>query len=552
MASESQPRSYGAWLADRLVGWFVSAPSEECFYTKQSGLRIPMRDGIHILADLYEPAGLPEGSNPHGLIYILGCYGREGVMSILMRLFAPRGYIVLFVSCRGTFGSEGTFAAGMSERDDSQDIVKWMRAQPWYPGSFATFGPSYLGYSQWALLEDPPEDLIASAILCGPHDQAVHNWGPNGAFRLDRVQWAHLMAELEKPGSKRMRALHDETALGKLYSGIPLYETIKKHFEGGASSWFPKNLTVDNPEDAHWQPARHGTVLDKTSTPVLLVSGWYDPFTYQSLEQFRRLRKHNDKVYLTVGPWTHTDASGLHSMPEVFNFFDEHVAKRRENHRPVPVKMYVTGAEEWREMPDWPPAETKPRMFFLHSDHSLAAEPPHTDEEDNSFIFDPSDPPPTIGGNHNAKMGGRKDDSVYASRPDMLVYTSEPLKEDVEFLGPPTVELLHSTEVPYADLFVRLSEVDVKGVSHNVVETYQALAPDRKPGETLQLSIQDGAHRFKKGTRIRLIIAGGSFPFMARNPGYAGNRTMATELRSVKHTLKLAGGVSKIVLPCSV
>src|SRR5437764_15460060 len=109
------------------------------------------------------------------------------------KCFAPRGYMVLLVSCRGTAGSRGTFVAAMTEQADSQAVVKWMREQPWYPGKFVTFGPSYLGYVQWALLRDPPEDLIASVILCSVYDHSLLAW-TNGAYRMDRISWSYIVA----------------------------------------------------------------------------------------------------------------------------------------------------------------------------------------------------------------------------------------------------------------------------------------------------------------------------------------------------------------------
>lgn len=199
----AKEKDFAAWakLLDPSSDSRQSLPAEECTYTK-SEVHIPMRDGIHLVADLYQPSNLPSGAKPHGLILVLGCYGRGGPMAALnANVFAARGYIALLASCRGTFGSGGTFIPGMSEQADSQDIVMWIRVQPWYPGEFATFGASYLGYTQYALLEDPPHDLIASVILCGPHDNARHVWH-KGAYRMDRIFWSYMVAHQEDQSTK--------------------------------------------------------------------------------------------------------------------------------------------------------------------------------------------------------------------------------------------------------------------------------------------------------------------------------------------------------------
>ncbi|KAL6228580.1 galactose-binding domain-like protein [Aspergillus navahoensis] len=147
--------------------------------------------------------------------------------------------------------------------------------------------------------------------------------------------------------------------------------------------------------------------------------------------------------------------------------------------------------------------------------------------------------------------GGRVDDSAYADRADTLVFTSEPLSEDLEVLGVPSVHLIHASNPPFADIFVRLSEVDAQGVSHNITEGYQALDPTRDMSQPLRLDLQDCAHQFRVGMRVRLIVAGGSFPMYARCLGTAENRVRSDKTAPQEHIITIAGGVSQLVLPVS-
>jgi putative CocE/NonD family hydrolase len=234
-------------------------------------------------------------------------------------------------------------------------------------------------------------------------------------------------------------------------------------------------------------------------------------------------------------------------MPEIFEFLDEYVSRRRKDHRSLAVKVFVTGAEEWRELPSWPPV-TEHKTFFLQGDKRIVSHPQSEESSPAVFIFDPTNPTPTMGGGRLSD-GGRVDDSAYCSRSDVLVYTSESLTEEVELMGKPVVQLLHSTDIPYADLWVRLSEVDTQGISHNIVETFEVLDVKRED-DMVSLELQDCAHVFKTNTRIRLIIAGGSFPLMARNLGVEGNRTLQAEMKSVTHTVRHENGASKLILPC--
>ena len=208
-----------------------------------------MPDGIELAADFYQPS-LPGDSKPHGLIYVLSPYGRKGVIALLnAKCFAARGYMVLLVSCRGTAGSEGTFVAAMTEQADSQAVVKWMREQPWYLGKFATFGPSYLGYAQWALLRDPPEDLIASVILCSVYDHSLLTWS-NGAYRIECILWSYMVARQDEANS-RVSSMLDPKKLKSVIEAIPLFDATKSFLEGKAPYQL-EFMTTPNVDDPFW------------------------------------------------------------------------------------------------------------------------------------------------------------------------------------------------------------------------------------------------------------------------------------------------------------
>jgi predicted acyl esterase len=169
-------------------------PTATTEYTVTRGIRVPMRDGVDLLADHYAPTT----STPAGTILVRGLYGRGGLASVTgARVYAARGYHVVLQSVRGTFGSGGEFAPGRHEADDGADTVAWLRTQPWFTGRFATMGSSYLGYTQWALLVDPPPELATAIISVGPHDMSAAAWA-TGAFALnDFLGWSDLVARQE-------------------------------------------------------------------------------------------------------------------------------------------------------------------------------------------------------------------------------------------------------------------------------------------------------------------------------------------------------------------
>ncbi|KAK0713186.1 galactose-binding domain-like protein [Lasiosphaeria miniovina] len=469
MASAS-PDSYEVRETANLAK--VMGPDENSYTA--SAKRIPMPDGVELAGDFYQP-DLPAGRKPHGLIYVLCPYGRAGVMTLTnAKAFAGRGYMVLLVSCRGTAGSGSVFVAAMTEQADSQAVVKWMRQQP------------YMGYVQWALLRDPPEDLVASVNLCSVFGNSLLVW-TNGAYRMDRISWSHMVARQDQITSAGCSSILDPMKLMLTMQATPISEAAEKFFEGRAS-YALDAMKTPNVDDPFWAQAKHRAALEHIKIPLLLRGGWYDTLTVQTMAAYARVRDRGIKVYLTVGSWTQIEACGTNAMPEVFDFLDEYFTGRKKDHRPLSV-----------------------RVFYLHGDKTIDEQLPAADSPPASFTYDPHNPTPTVGGPLMAR-GGRVDDSVYTSRPDVLVYTSPPLTQDVKMMGKP---------------------VDAQG-------------------GMFSLALVDRAHVFKKGTRIRVIVAGGSFPLIARNPGTGVNRTLAEELKAVTHTVQHGSRVSMLILPCSV
>jgi uncharacterized protein len=141
---------------------------------------------------------------------------------------------------------------------------------------------------------------------------------------------------------------------------------------------------------------------------------------------------------------------------------------------------------------------------------------------------------------------GYTDDSALASRSDVLAFTSDPLATELEVLGRPVVEIGHSSDNPFADLFVRVSEVDAKGRSRNVSDGFVRLDPSAPQG-VVRLELDPLAHRFARGNRIRLIVAGGSHPRWERNLGTGDDPATSTRMLPSHRTIDLS--ISRVVVP---
>ena len=198
--------------------------------------------------------------------------------------------------------------------------------------------------------------------------------------------------------------------------------------------------------------------------------------------------------------------------------------------------------EGWREASDWPPTTTG-RPLYLQPGGGLAETAPAAGSS-ASFRYDPAEPTPTIGGRLLSPDSGYRDDTALAARRDVLSFTSDTLTADLIVHGSPVAELAHTSDNPYVDVFVRISEVDAKGRSRNVSDGFRRLA--HQTGK-VSLELDAISHRFRAGTRIRVLIAGGSHPRFDRNLGNGEATSTGSRLAPSTHEVHL--GTSRIVLP---
>ncbi|MEV6609771.1 CocE/NonD family hydrolase [Kutzneria sp. NPDC051319] len=502
-------------LGTRIVGGIhrraFGLPPRRNAYTVERGLLVPVRDGAQLVTDHYAPVGPANGT-----VLIRSPYGRGLPESLLHgRMLAERGYHVVIQSVRGTGGSTGPFRPIAQETADAQDAVAWLRTQSWFTGTLATLGGSYLGWTQWALLQDPPAELRAAVVIVGPHDfsRAIH--GSGGLALADFLGWS---AAIEAPGPVAMMAARRRVAAA-LRESTPA-KAAAAALGTGDAPWFADWLDHDNLDDPYWQPYNAGSALRDGKVPVLLIGGWHDVFIDQTLEQYRSL----SKVALTVGPWTHLDTAAKASKvadTEALAWFDQHLAGIGPA-REAPVRIHVTGAGQWRSMPWWPPVT---RDLVLALDASARLTDSATGGGIVEFSYDPVDPTPAVGGRHMSTGAGRKDNRRLEARDDVVVFTSDPLEHDLEVLGPPRLRLA----VDGAPVFVRLCDVDRRGRSWNVTESF---------GSATEFELGSCAHRFRAGHRLRLQVSGGAYPRYARNT------------KEIRYTIDCAG--SALTVPVAV
>ncbi|ARF58492.1 CocE/NonD family hydrolase [Streptomyces gilvosporeus] len=517
----------------------------------EPGLVVPAADGTPLLTDHYFP--LTDGDFP--TLLLRSPYGRGFPWALTFGvLFAEQGFHVVLQSCRGTGGSGGESDLWRHEPADGRATVAWLRQQPWFTGVLGTIGPSYLGYTQWALALDPPPELRAMVVQVGLHD--LHGYfHPGGAFALENSLVTSLGRMHHHRGVPKFlwAALRLQRHLRKITRSLPLGEVYAPGL-GGRVPFLEEAMAHPDPRDAHWQGADMGVAAERLTVPTSLITGWHDALLDQTLQQYGRLRRAGCETSLLVGPWTHNTAL-QQGWPEVFAeslaWLRAHLCDEPSGLRETRVRVHMGGTETWHDLPDWPAASHARRWYLdrcLDGGGALSPRSPgDTSAPLPSFRYDPSDPTPSVGGPLVSPKAGPRDNTALEARDDVLTFTSAPLAEPLRILGPVRVELRVGTGTGHADVFARLCDVDDRNRSTNVCDGLRRLRPTGDAPAAVTVPMSATAYRFPAGHRIRLQISGGAHPRFARNTGTAEPPATATRLIPADVSLHHP---CALVLPC--
>ncbi len=476
-----------------------------------------MHDGVRLLTDLYSPVGVQRPPT----ILIRSPYGRAGVVGWMYgRAFARHGFQVVVQSCRGGFGSGGLLDPLGDEHEDGLATVEWMRAQPWYSGSFGMHGPSYLGFTQWAIAADTPDlKAMATQVTASCFRDAAY---VGGAFALESsLVWTTMTAKLE--GRSRAGALlAPHRTRRAVLSGRPLKD-LDRVSAGRPLPFFQELLTHHgDPASPYWKKRDFSDTVQRVAAEVTMTGGWYDVFLPWQLKDYAAMRAAGRQPYLTIGPWYHADLRhGRPANADALAWFRAHLLGDPSGLRALPVRLYVTGADEWRDYPDWPVPGVSQRRWHLQPGFNLG--PSVVDSAPDAYRYDPRHPTPVLGGPVLIGNSEPRDNRRLEARRDVLVYTSPVLTADTDLIGPVSADLYVRTSRDHTDLVVRVCDVHPDGTSMNVCEGVRRLTPadvaDADGVRRILVDLWPIGHRFRRGHQIRVQVASGAYPRIPRNPG---------------------------------
>ncbi len=552
---------YLAWKAG--ASFFTSGPSliEE--------KKVPMRDGVLLGTDIY----LPKGSGPFPTVAVRSPYSKvDG--KLIGDFFVRNGYAVVMQDTRGRFTSEGEFYPFRAEVDDGVDFTKWIKQQPWCNGKIGGFGISYLGFTQWAMAVNNPDlTAISPSLIAANIYNGIYQGGAFG--KLTFLHWS--LTTVGRYGRYNDWKGADNIETG--YKHFPLIES-----DDVALIDIPfYNEWVSHPTpDAYWQGLNVDHHFAEITAPAFLVAGWYDFLLEGQIKDFQVLLKTatpavRERSRLLIGPWNHSfynnnqqrygiEKGKLEFIPEIYlkeskNWFD-YTLQGLDNgwdKRPL-IHLYVLGKNEWRYENEWPPARAAYQPYYLHSagnaqtlagDGRLDLVAPSESEPADTFVYDPTNPVPTVGGAHgNPPATGPADQRKIEQRPDVLVYTSAPLQQPVLVMGAVKARLFAASSAKDTDFTVKLVDVFpdsqalivcegiLRARYRNGLEQPELLQPHQT--NAFDILVGNTAVQFQPGHRIRIEISSSNFPRYDANPNTGteifNERNPITATQHVEHT----------------
>ena len=537
--------------------------------------------------------------------------------------YVRRGYVVVLQDCRGRHDSEGEFIKYLNEGADGFDTCRWIRAQPWSDGRLGTMGLSYAAHTQVALACLDPPGLAAMYIDCGGFSNAYQGGiRQGGAFELKQVTWAYNLG-LESPeirnDPRRLAALkgidlkawfasmpwkRGHTPL----SLMPAYESyVYEQWEHGTFDAYWKQLGL-------YAAGYYGQFA---AAALVHLSGWYDAYARTATENYQGLaRRQRAPVRLIMGPWTHgarstpyagevdfgagatLDADGGDLFARRLAWFDRYLkGVRRAAPAEPPVRIFVMGGGSgrrsaagrlehggrWRSEPDWPLPDQRLTPYYLTAEGLLTVAQPAADAAPISYDFNPDHPVPTMGGTVTSGeplmrgggydqreraefYGSRAPYLPVAARPDVLVFESEPLAQDVEVTGAIEAHLWISSDAVDTDFTVKL--IDVYPPSEDYPQGFALNLTDgimrcryrdsferpalMNPGEVCRITVAafPTSNRFVRGHRIRLDVSSSNFPHFDVNPNTGAPEGRGLTRRIARNSLYVdAQRPSHVLLP---
>jgi putative CocE/NonD family hydrolase len=531
-------------------------------------VKIPMRDGVELSANIF----LPKAEGKYPVILIRSPYGKGDAKYGDGLFYAEQGYVVVSQDCRGKGSSQGVWEPFANERNDGKDTQKWLLAQSWCNGSIGTAGGSYVGFTQWITAPNAGDYLKAMFPVVPLVDTYGDGVYIDGALNLALMMgWGSFVAM--RPGESIPMLAWKQQDWDKAFRTLPLSEW--DHAIGRKVQYL-RDWVAHPHFDDYWAARGVRNQWQDITVPICAVDGWYDIFSRSVFEHINAVKKMSrsqdarKNQHLIMGPWGH----GISRDGKVgdLNFGAESVINIRELQTKwfdywlkgdktgadtwPPFYIFVMGLNKWRDERQWPLERTEYTPYYFHSEGSantaegdgkLTTAKPGAKPVDE-FVYDPNDPVPTAGGcNLVGCPAGPRDQSQVEKRNDVLVFTSEALKNELEVTGPVKVVLYAASTAKDTDWTAKLVDVHPDGRPFNLCDgILRARYRDSKnepsliqPGRVYryEIDVWVTSNAFLPGHKIRVEISSSNFPRFDRNLNTGGPFGTGTKFIKATQTI---------------
>lgn len=536
---------------------------------------IPTRDGVRLHTIIFAP------KNANGKLPFLierSPYGWTGnrperTLATRYKELADEGFVFVLQDIRGRYQSDGQFVMQRPLRDrnkpgsidegtDTYDTIDWLlKNVPNNNGRAGLVGISYGGWLTVMALIEPHPALKAVSEQASPADMFLgDDFHHNGAFRLS---YGFEYVSRMETGKEQFHFDFDKFDTFAWYLSLgPLSEIDARYFHGSKPTW---NNFVNHPNyDSFWQQQAVNLILTKTTVPNLNVAGWWDQEDYYGPVKIYETLEKNDaadhKNYLVIGPWRHGGwgGEGKNLGPIEFDgdqskYFREKIEapwfaywlKDKGSLQQPEAMTFETGHNSWERYDAWPPRDgIQMRKLYMTSGNTLSFDAPRdtSDAAVDTYISDPAHPVPyrhrpikaTYDGNSGWTQWLVEDQRFVDLRPDVLSWSTEPLKDDLVIAGDVVAHLFASTSGSDSDWIAKLIDVypenDPKLPGYELMidnEVFRARfrnsfeKPERvEPGKVYEyaIDIHSANHDFRRGHRIMVQVQSTWFPLIDRNP----------------------------------
>lgn len=546
----------------------------------QNGVAMKTRDGVTLYSDIYRPRA--DGRFP--VILMRTPYDKSVSWAVAPPYqIAAHGYVVVVQDVRGRYTSEGEWYPFRHESDDGYDAVEWVAALSSSDGRVGMMGGSYVGATQMlAAIAHPPHlaGICPVVTASNYHDGWTYQGGA-----LEQWFDQNWTTQLATNTMWRLIAKDTNALLGAYTLPLTQYPAFNyASLPAGADAtaqlapYYLDWLAHPN-YDGYWKQWSIEEHFSDIGVPALHIGGWYDIFLNGTLRNYMGIKRHgandaarNGQRLLVqigghagfgrrIGDVEFGDEAVKFGSTDVLIDWYDYLFKGVQNEfaSDKPVRVFVMGANAYRQESDWPPPQAQPTRYFLHSggsadslrgDGGLSLTPPRKETPDK-FTYDPANAVPTVGGSLCCDAAhyepGPRDQRAIESRNDVLVYSTKPLAEDMEVTGPVMLELWAKSSAVDTDFTAKLVDVSPDGFAMNLCDGIlrmryrdsQQRPALMNPDQVYKLSVDLWAtsNVFRKGHIMRLEVSSSNFPRFDRNLNTGAEQATSRQFVSATNTI---------------